>query len=151
MDKKCFRLDRNVPWRLITLTAIHIVSFYVFWLRLKTGVYTWVHKVWSGSKSVVMFGLIKISTHPCNPRNFDWFSWECGKKNKKWPKQKKKNGRLKKKGDFQNRHFSNFFRDQRPNIMHPSVGINDKTKIWCLTLKCGRLVAVLLPYPKFKT
>ena len=24
--------------------------------------------------------IIKISTHPCYPRNFDWFSWERSKK-----------------------------------------------------------------------
>ena len=59
MDKKCFRLDRNVPWRLITLTAIHIVSFYGFWLKLKTGAYI-------GSKNNLLLGC-------CSP--FDLFFW----------------------------------------------------------------------------
>ena len=61
-----------------------------------------VHNVWTGSKSVVTFGLIKISTHPCYPKNFDWFSWEWKKeKNSKWPTQKN--------WDFQNRQFSTLF------------------------------------------
>ena len=32
--------------------------------------------------------IIKISTHPCYSRHFDWFSWERSKKNLKWTTQK---------------------------------------------------------------
>ena len=39
-------------------------------------VYTPLQNVWSGSKSAVTFGLIKILTHPCYTINFDLFSWE---------------------------------------------------------------------------
>ena len=39
--------------------------------------------------------IIKISIHPCCPRNFDWFSMGWSKKNKKIPKKKIQNGWLK--------------------------------------------------------
>ena len=52
----------------------------------KPKMYTRVHNVWSGSKCVVTFCFIKISIHPCYPRNFDWFSWECNLTNLLWIK-----------------------------------------------------------------
>jgi hypothetical protein len=58
----------------------------------KNRVYTRVHNVWSGSKSVVAFGLIKISTLPCYPRHT--LNDFHGNEEKKIEK-KVQNGRLK--------------------------------------------------------
>jgi hypothetical protein len=52
-------------------TFISNQSLWHFW-----SIYTLVHNVSSGSKSIVIFDLIKLSSHPCYPRNFDWFLWK---------------------------------------------------------------------------
>ena len=73
----------------LSLQDIHFLTFWCsltanfFFFGSDTPSYTQVHDIWSGSKNVVTLCLIIISTHPCYPRNFDWFSWKWSKKNLK--------------------------------------------------------------------
>ena len=81
--------DDHFCWQWMRNFSAQAQKFLIFEKKLSLGVrtpwhklwhfwsiYTLVHNVSSGSKSIVIFDLIKLSSHPCYPSNFDWFLWK---------------------------------------------------------------------------
>ena len=79
--------------------------------------------------------IIKVTTHPCNPSIFDWFSWG-------WSKKHSKN-KISKMTDtknwvLQNRQFSIFFRKKKIGIGAWVSRID-----WCKGHQCGSTYMVI--------
>ena len=86
----------------------HSFSWDRYLFNFYTVIYTWDRNVCPGSKTNGKV-IIKILSHSCYPRNFDWFSWGWSKKNISiFPKMA-----YSKNWVFQNRQFSISFRQKK--------------------------------------